>query len=143
MPLGERLPVESVQASAVGDDPSLMLDGRVESEWKDIPQRPGQWVIVDLGHTQQVGGVMHATGEAARDFPRRLAIDVSIDGSTWDEVWQGQIAAHAFRAAVLRPRESAMAFAFPARQARFVRLRQLASHRNYWRIAELTVHAPR
>jgi hypothetical protein len=33
-----------------------------------------------------------------------------------------------------------MRFAFAPVRGRFVRLRQLAAHRNFWRIGELTVH---
>jgi hypothetical protein len=33
-----------------------------------------------------------------------------------------------------------MHIAFAPRQARFVRLRQLARHKNMWRLAELKIH---
>jgi hypothetical protein len=138
--LGEPLPV--ARALAFRHDAGTIVDGRVETEWGDDPQRPGQWVAVDLGAVRQVGGVTHALGEYARDFPRLLAIDVSIDGDHWDQVWKGPAAGLAFLAAARRPREAAMHFALPPRSARFVRLRQLARHKNLWRVAEVKVHAP-
>jgi hypothetical protein len=67
---------------------------------------------------------------------------VSIDGESWEQVWDGPTAALAFLAAVRGPRETSMHFSFPPRQARYVRLRQLARHENLWRVSELTIHQP-
>ena len=67
---------------------------------------------------------------------------MSSDGEHWEEVWQGTTAAQAFLAAVRGPREAAVRIAFPPRRARFVRLRQIATHRNLWRVAELRVNGP-
>ena len=120
----------------------VIWDGKVETEWGDNPQRPGQWVVVDLGTVREVGGLTHALGEYARDFPRRLAIDVSVDGERWARVWEDATAAAAFLAAVRGPREAALQFVFAPHPARYVRLQQLATHRNMWRVAELQVHAP-
>jgi hypothetical protein len=120
-----------------------LVDGRIETEWGDHPQRPGQWVSLDLGEARLVGSVTHALGEYARDFPRRLAIDLSLDQEQWEQVWEGPTAALAFRAAVIEPRRSAMHFTFAERKARYLRLRQTADHQNLWRVAELRAHAPR
>lgn len=138
--LGDRLSIAGVQASR--HDPGRVSDGRLETEWGDSPQRPGQWFVIDLGEVHEVGGVMHALGEYARDFPRLLAIDLSLDGSNWQQVWEGQTAALAFLAAAREPRGASMHIEFARRRARFVRLRQLAKHENLWRVAELAVHAP-
>jgi len=138
--LGDRLSVARVQASRY--DPEPVLDGRLETGWGDSPQRPGQWFVLDLGDVHEVGGVMHALGEYARDFPRLLAIDLSLDGSNWQQVWEGQTAALAFLAAVREPRGASMHIEFAPRRARFVRLRQLAKHENGWTVAELAVYAP-
>jgi hypothetical protein len=138
--LGNPLPIAGVRAFR--HDASVMIDGRVETEWGDNPQRPDQWAEIDLGVVRAVGGLSHGLGEYARDFPRRLAIDLSADRRAWETVWEGPTAALAFRAAALHPREATLRFAFRAHPARFVRLRQLAKHVNMWRIAELQVHAP-
>jgi hypothetical protein len=137
---GSVLPIAGVTTFL--HDPGAIADGRIESEWGDGPQRPDQWVTVDLGVAHRVGGVTHALGEYARDFPRLLAIETSVDGAAWTEVWRGGTVGQAVLAAIHEPRHAHMRFAFPAVPARFVRLRQLAHHRNLWRIAELRVHAP-
>jgi hypothetical protein len=138
--VGDVLPVAAVSASA--KDARVIVDGKLETEWEDGPQRPGEWVVLDVGAVREIGGVTESLGEYARDFSRRQAIDLSTDGSRWEQVWEGTTAAQAFLAAVRGPREAAIRFAFPARPARFVRLRQLARHRNLWRVAELRAHAP-
>jgi hypothetical protein len=121
-------------------DPAPMTDGRFDTRWESIPQTSGQWVRADLGEIRQVSGVSQALGELARDFPRGLAIDLSTDAATWNEVWTGSTAADAFRASALAPLEGMMRFRFTAQPARFVRLRLTASHQNFWRIVELQVH---
>jgi hypothetical protein len=138
--VGAVLPIARVEAFL--REATSMSDGRLDTEWGDDPQRPGQWVLADLGEVHEVGGLTHALGEYARDFPRLLAIELSRDGSTWEQVWQGPTAALAFLAAVRSPRGAVMRFQFTPRPARFVRLQQLAHHRNMWRVAELQVHAP-
>jgi len=137
-PVGEAYPIRAVDAFR--HDARVVSDGRIETEWGDDPQRPAQWIRADLGEVRQVGGITYALGEYARDFARMLAIDLSVDGSGWNEVWSGPTAALSFLAAARAPREAAMHITFPPRPARFVRLRQLAQHKNMWRVAELRVH---
>ena len=137
---GEVYPL--VRAHAFLRDAGAIADGRIDTDWGDVPQRPGQWVSVDLGVVRQIAGLTHALGPYAHEFPRHLAIDVSIDGTTWEQVWEGRTVAYAFRAAVLAPRAAEMHFSFAPRLGRFVRLRQIARHPYPWRVAEIHVHGP-
>lgn len=138
--LGAALPIAAVSASSAGAE--LTHDGRIETEWHDNPrQLPGHWLTVDLGTVRDVGGVTMWLGEFARDFPRRLAVDVSADGASWTTVWEGPTAATAMLAAIEDPRECPVRLPFPAHGARFVRLRSLADHKNLWRVAEIQVHS--
>jgi hypothetical protein len=132
--------VPIVRIAAFRHDAAVIVDGRIETEWGDGPQGPEQWITADLGAAHEVSGITHAMGEYARDFPRHLVIETSIDGSQWEPGWEGSTSGLAFLAAVRGPREAGIHIAFAPRQARFVRLRQLARHKNMWRIAELTVH---
>jgi hypothetical protein len=137
--LGPVVPI--VGARANSQEASLAVDGRMETEWNDgRSQQPGQWLIADLGQVREVGGIAHALGEYARDFPRRLAIDTSVDGATWTPAWTGPTVVDAFIAATRAPIEARMPFAFEPRPARFVRLRQLDTEIHLWRVAELAVH---
>src|SRR5204862_2133171 len=94
MTVGPALPIQGVWANA--KDATVMVDGDLDTEWNDGPQKPGQWVVVDVGAEREVGGVTESLGEFARDFSRRQAIDVSNDGETWEEVWEGPTTALAF-----------------------------------------------
>lgn len=137
--LGAPWPIAAVRAN---DGPEQrMVDGNVITDWSNGPQHPGQWVLADLGQARDVAGVTQAFGEYARDYPRHLLIETSIDGLEWTPAWEGNGASAAFRASVLAPLECRAAVAFAARPARYVRLRQMATHVNLWRITELTVHA--
>ena len=137
--LGPIVPIVGARANSL--DGSLAVDGRMDTEWNDgRSQQPGQWLIADLGQPREVAGITHALGEFARDFPRRLVIDTSLDGSTWVPAWEGPTVVEAFLAATRAPIEARMPFAFEPRQARFVRLRQLDIEIHLWRVAELTVH---
>ena len=141
-PVGEAFPIVAV-AGLQARCPRRITMGGSKPSGETIRSGPAQWIRADLGEVREVGGITHALGEYARDFPRLLAIDLSVDGSGWEEVWRGPTAALAFLAAARAPREAAMHITFPPRPARFVRLRQLAQHKNMWRLAELTVHSHR
>lgn len=138
--LGPVWPLRAVEAFR--HDTASMWDGKPDTEWGDNPQRLEQWVTADLGEVRRLGGVTQALGLYARDFPRQLAIEVSVDRQAWTTVWQGSTAAAAFLSAARTPRVADMRFGFTPVDARYVRLRPLAEHQNMWRVAELAVHAP-
>jgi F5/8 type C domain len=140
--LGPEIPIVAVTASWRGAE--VVTDGKLETEWHDNPQQlPKHWIAVDLGGIHNVAGVTMTLGEWARDFPRQLAIQTSVDGTTWETVWQGPTVTLAMLAAIERPRESPIRLSFASRPARFVRLRTLVAHKNLWRVAELRVHGPK
>jgi hypothetical protein len=139
--LGPKWPIAGVRANA--GDPAVVLDGNLDTDWHDgRAQQPGQWLSVDLGTPRIVAGIGHGLGELVRDFPRRLAIDVSADGVTWTRVWEGHTVVQAFMASVRSPRGAIINLAFEPHEARFVVLRQLESEIHLWRVTELSVHGP-
>jgi hypothetical protein len=140
--LGEALPIVRVQAARFEHDWPLMHDGHIETGWTNHPFEPGAHITIDLGVVSGIGGVTHATGDFARHFPAAIAIETSTDGQTWERAWEGSLAAKAFLAYVREPRTGRLRVAFPARQARYLRLRQLATDDRVWRVSEVTVHAP-
>ena len=81
-------------------------------------------------------------GDFLLDFPRRLAIDTSIDGAVWESAWEGPTFAQTFLGFVRAPRDAELRFSFAPHEARFVRLRQLEAFSSMWRISELKIHAP-
>jgi hypothetical protein len=141
-PLGAAVPIEEVRAIRHEANSRAMHDGRDDTSWADHPQRPDAWVSIDLGRPREVAGLTHALGTHLLAFPRRLAIDVSFDGRSWETAYDGPTFAQTFLGFVRSPRSGALQFGFAPRQARYVRLRQLATSTSEWRVTELTVHAP-
>jgi hypothetical protein len=140
--LGETWPIRSAESAANRSKAPLAIDGNLDTQWVDGPQAPGEWLSVDLGAVRSVGGIEQAIGRDLQGFPRRLAIDLSLDGREWRTVWEGGTAGPAFVAAVERPLEVPIRIAFGAEPARFVRLRQIGRFEGGWTIAELRVFAP-
>jgi hypothetical protein len=138
--MGDAVPIASIRASIHSAHPAI--DGRLDTEWFDYPQRPEQWVIADLGALREIGGMTYALADAARDYPRLLVVEVSRDGESWEQVWEGSMLPMAFRESVLAPRACVMRIALPVRVARFARLRPAVRADAIWRIAELQFRAP-
>ena len=124
-------------------DATEIHDGHLDTGWTDYPQQPGQWLVVDLGEVRDVAGITTALGRYFLDFPRQLAIELSVDQTEWTRVWEGPTASEAFLALVREPLEGTMRFSFAPRRARFVRLLQLDRNQRAWHVAEIQVHAPR
>ncbi|HVB38746.1 MAG TPA: discoidin domain-containing protein [Vicinamibacterales bacterium] len=142
-PLGPALPIAKLNASLWPADVSRMIDGRLDTRWATGgPQRGGEWVLVDLGATRQVGSVVMEVGRSAGDYPRALQVEVSDDGASWTPVFHGSVAGLAVQAALRHPRS--MPIAVPVRaRARYIRLTQLGQDdQMYWSIAELSVRGP-
>ena len=120
-----------------------MLDGSLASRWEGGVQAPGQEVRIDLGRPRSVGAVATRMGPYFRDFPRGLAVELSVDGHRWIEVWSGSAQMLALHAALRHPGDPTLVFGVGDQVGRYVRLRSTASDPVfYWSIAELSVLAP-
>ena len=143
--VGVPMDILSVQASR--GDAASVHDGSFSTSWADAPQHDNQWLLVELGSPGIVGGVSLAVARHAAEFPRHLAVDLSLDGTQFETVWQGSPAPATFRMVIWDPlgdpRTAWVRIAFHNRAARFVRLRQTATARNAaWRLAELWINGP-
>ena len=89
---------------------------------------------------REVGSVVPALGEFYNDFPRRLAVETSLDGEAWQPAWEGSVRWETIEAALLDPVAMRVVVPFAPRPARYVRLRSLSQHDVwYWSIAELEI----
>lgn len=138
---GEYWPIQSATTSADAASARLAIDGDVGTAWIVGPQQPGQWIAADLGVERMVGGIEQSIGRDLLGYPRVLAIDVSLDGQSWQEVDSQQTTAAAFLGAIERPREIPIRISFRQQQARFVRLRQMGTFEGGWTVAEFRVFA--
>ena len=139
--VGEQLPVVHATANVSEHRVHFAIDGELGPRWNSGPQAPDQQLRLDLGALRQVGAIV-LWGSGNMDFPRLLHVDVSLDGSDWDTVWQGPTDIETLNGALRDPR-APLTVAFPAETARHVRLRQMGTDPVFhWQLTEVDVHAP-
>jgi hypothetical protein len=116
-------------------------DGDLISRWEGgRGQQPGDTLTIDLGSRRQVRGVELDLGGYVADFPRRLRIETSTDGTSWEERWSGSGGGAALAGALLDARLMPLFFEFSPAPARYIRLTQLgADPVFYWSVAEMKV----
>jgi len=136
------LPIRRVTAADRPEEIPAVHDGSTSSVWESTTWQRGQEALtVELQEADQVGGISLAQGQRVGDYPRRLAIDLSMDGLVWSTAWEGPTAGLAFVASVVDHKEAWWSIRFPANFGRYVRLRQTGSAMEvYWAVAELQVH---
>jgi hypothetical protein len=135
---GDVVRIVSARASRGVVDLAAVLDGDVTTaSILPAPQREGEWIELDVGSVRTVTGIEYLLGGEMNGFPRRLAIDLSADGSVWETVWEGGGFEHALASMMQDPRAPGLSVGFGGRQARYVRLRLLVDAEAQWRIGDL------
>ena len=115
------------------------LDGDLSTRWSGGVQQVFAEVVIELEQISHVEQVEIDLGGFTTDFPKRLQIDVSIDGQAWETAWVGDSALHAYYGALRHPREMPLVFELNRNGVGFIRLRQTGFGKNDWSIAELSV----
>ena len=115
------------------------LDGDLSTRWSGGVQQVFAEVVIELEEMSHVGQIEIDLGGFTTDFPKRLQIDVSVDGRAWETAWIGDTALHAYYGALRHPREMPLVFALNRSGVRFIRLRQTGFGKNDWSIPELYV----
>jgi hypothetical protein len=136
---GTLVPIKSVTTFPSPQDAERALDGNLLTCWSGSVQRESAEATIELPEATYVGQVVTDLGGFITDFPRRLQIDVSADGRSWETAWIGDTALHAYYGAVRHPREVPLVFALNRDHVRFIRLRQTRVDTGGWTIAELHV----
>jgi hypothetical protein len=123
-------------------DLRAVTDGNRETVWATPkPQRGGEEIVLELAGLCSVSSISLSSGSSLEGFPRRLSVAISVDGTIWEEMWSGAMGGPTIEGVLQDAREAASRIAFPDRQARFVRLRQLGVHPDLgWVIAELKIY---
>src|SRR5207244_3822343 len=102
---GARLAIGSIAVSTNAPAVGRMIDGDLLTRWDTgHAQRPGDTVVADLGTVVDVAGAELQIGADVSDFPRRLAVETSIDGQTWSGGWSDDVAVTAVSGALDEPR---------------------------------------
>lgn len=134
--------VARLQVSEHDDGARAMRDHDERTAWQAAAQRGSEVVLTDLGQVTAVSGVDLALGPYAASYPRELSVETSTDGQTWSAAWQMRTAGLVVASAITTARSPVVAARFATTQARFVRLRQVATSARPWAVAELRVVAP-
>jgi hypothetical protein len=142
---GERLPIQRLTASCEMLAVPRAADGDERTRWECGPQRPGHEIEIDLGRSLPVSAVVQNLAEYNTNYPRHLLLETSVDGASWVAAWDGSVRSLLIAQTIERPGPwVSVTVPFPARQARYIRLRQMAADQLLpWSIAELEVWSGR
>jgi hypothetical protein len=134
--LRDGIVMESGRASFAGDSVALMSDGDRRTAWVTPTQQGNEEFIADLGRAHQVAGIVFSQGAWPNGFPRTLSVLTSVDDAEWVEAWGGDVASLALHGAVADQGDVAITLRFRERQARYIRVRQVAGSSFPWAVAE-------
>ncbi len=117
------------------------VDGEVASRWlTGTAQKGDEWLAVRCRDSRVLTSLeLHLDRRSYSDYPRRLAIDVSADGVSFQQLWEGGVVAELAVSVARNDRPSAIRIDVPAVPFRAVRLRQTGQtpRRWFWSIDEL------
>jgi len=95
-------------------------------------------LLLDLGRTHVVSSVEFLLGVHWRKFPRELAIDMSVDGTTWERAWDDWTGGVVLAGALEDQLRVPVRLALPGITARYLRLHPAQA----WQLPGLTVSGP-
>jgi hypothetical protein len=138
---GHPIAIQGVTSNFSTEDARHLLDNDPLTRWfTPGPQRGTEEVAIDLGGPRHVTGVVVSLGPYKADFPRRLAIETSLNGELWTSRWEGPTAGRTVAAVLEDPHHANLAFPFTENGARFVRLRSIHPDPVYhWTVARVAV----
>ena len=136
---GRVLPIKTVDSYPSPPHAVRAIDGDLKTRWSGGVQQQSAGYSVELNAPARVGQLVLYLGEFVTDFPRKLRIEVSSDGRTWQSVYVDDTALQAYYGALRHPREVPMVFPIDRDGVRFIRLAQLGFGTHDWSIAEIEV----
>jgi hypothetical protein len=139
--LGTALPIVSLTADVAADVTGRATDGDLATRWHSGEQLQDHFLQADLGTDRPVSGIVFELGPSPMDFPRFLRVKVSLDASSWTEVWSGPTHRIAFRAGLSDPKRMPLVLSFVPARARYVRFEQTGRDREFWSVPELRILA--
>ena len=102
-------------------------------------QSGGEEIVIDLGQSGPVAGVVLARGGDPLDFPRALRIETSSDAQAWQTVLEERRVLPDIER-FLPPYDLDLSFRFARHEARFLRLTQTSRDGKYfWSMSELEI----
>jgi hypothetical protein len=136
---GSPLRIKSLDAFPSPPHTPRAIDGNLKTRWSGGVQRASADFTIELEQPSHVGQLVTDLGEFFTDFPVRLQLEVSADGSQWETVYVGSTALHAYYAALRHPKQIPLVFPVNRDMVRFLRMKQLGWGTHDWSIAEVRV----
>jgi hypothetical protein len=100
-------------------------------------------LTVDLGRVTAIGSIEYSLGPYAWNVPSQLAIETSVDGTSWTDARRGSILGELIEGGLRDPRSLRAALSFPSREGRYVRIRPIAQPEQFvWFVAGVNIRAP-
>lgn len=115
------------------------IDGSVKTRWSGGVQRSAADFTIELEEAGRVSQLVTDLGEFVTDYPVKLRLEVSPDGSQWETLHLGDAALHAYYAAVRHPRQVPVVYPINRDNVRFLRMTQFGWGTRDWSIAEVRV----
>lgn len=117
------------------------LDGDVATRWLTAtPQQGNEWLVVRCPESRVMTGLWLLTAPRSfGDYPRRLAIDRSTDGATFEAWWKGAVVAELAASVAAGDRPPTVRIDLPPVPFTAVRLRQVGQtpRRWFWSVDEI------
>jgi len=136
---GRPLAIKSIDAFPSPPHAARAIDGSLKTRWSGGVQQASADFTIELDVPQHVGQLVTDLGEFWTDFPVRLRLAVSGDGTAWDTVYDGDAALHTYYAALRRPKTVSVVYPIGRENVRFIKLTQLGWGKHDWSIAEVRV----
>lgn len=139
-PAGQKLRPRELQSQCSSELLAKAIDEDEKSLWQCAVWDERQALTIDLGDVRTVGAVVNDLGSQSWLYPSALAVETSKDGVSWNAAWGGIVLERTIRSAMVNPKRLRIVIGFPARSARFIRMRAApADTQAPWTIAELEV----
>jgi hypothetical protein len=140
---GDRLRIATVQSPCASDTIGRTFDDDEQSLWECGGPSDTQELTIDLGNATAVGSIDYSLGRYSWNMPGELAIDTSVDGTSWIEAYRGSVVGELIEGGLRDARSLRAVLSFPPREARYVRVRPRAQpEQSVWFVAELAVSGP-
>ncbi len=127
------------------ENAAMMKDRDILTGW-EIPEKPGEWVQVDLGRVRNLGRVSLLPWPGMSREAGSLRLEISRDGQVWNTVNRDQYFLTGMTWVGGRPRldeNPRIQISFPPREGRYLRLTnrlQPEDPNKTWTIAELFIY---
>ena len=135
-------PVSRTDDDGAGTCPECATDGADDTRWSSREtQRVSHQLQLTLVQAQDVSGLRLNLRGVVGDYPRRLTVDTSSDGVTWQTQWQGMTAGSLYTAIVLDERHPEIRFhsGLSERSTSSCGRRRCPNVREHWSVAEIRI----